>query len=64
MGQGMPIFVILASETLDVIVACRDWALLRSLILVGEHMRLQILKHLAAFWVGTSALLSIFVTVK
>lgn len=64
MGQRVPIFIILPGETLDVIIARGDWALLRPLILVGEHMRLQILKQLAAFWVGTSALFPAFVTVK
>jgi len=55
MGQRVPIFIIFPGETFDVIIARGDWALLRPLILVGEHMRLQILKDLAAFWVGTSS---------
>jgi hypothetical protein len=52
------VFVVLPCETLDVVIARLNGAFLWSLILVGEHMRLQILEYLAAFGIGTSPLFS------
>jgi len=54
----MSIFVVFPRETLDVVIASLDRALFWSLILVGEHVCLQVLENLAAFWIGTSSLLS------
>lgn len=39
----MSVLVIFASETFDMIFASRNWALLRALVLVSEHVRLEIL---------------------
>jgi hypothetical protein len=56
-SKGMAVFVVLPSEALDVVITCGDWALLRSLILVSEHMRLEVLERLAAVRVRASLLL-------
>lgn len=50
MGKRMAIFIVLASEAFLVISAGRDWALLGSLWLVGNHMRFQILEWSTAVW--------------
>ena len=41
--QGMSILVIFPREAFRVILACRDWTFLRPLVLVCEHVRLQVL---------------------
>jgi hypothetical protein len=41
-----------------VVVACLDRALLRSLILVSEHMCLEVLENFSAFWVSAASFLS------
>jgi hypothetical protein len=48
-GQCVAVLVVLASESLDVVLACLDRALLWPLILVREHMGLEILEDTAAF---------------
>jgi hypothetical protein len=60
MGQGMSVFVVFSCETLDVVVAGLDWALFWALILVSEHMRLQILENFSALWICAAALLTLF----
>lgn len=55
--QGMTVLVILASKPLNVVLACRDGALLRALSLMGEHVGLEILEGLAALGIGASLLL-------
>lgn len=39
MGQGMSVLIVLAREALDVVLACLNGALLRSLGLMREHVR-------------------------
>ena len=62
MGKSMAVLVILASEAFLVIGTSCDWALLRSLRLVGEHVRFQILERSTAvrMW-ATSPLFAIVV---
>lgn len=57
MGQGVTIFVVLSCESLDVVVARLDRALLRTLVLVSEHVRLQIFEDLSTIRIRTPALL-------
>lgn len=42
-SEGMSVLVVLASKALCVVLACRYWALLWTLVLVCEHMCLEIL---------------------
>jgi hypothetical protein len=39
MYQSVPVLVVLASKAFGVVFACQDWALLRTLVLVCEHVR-------------------------
>jgi hypothetical protein len=57
----MPVLVILSRKALEVIFASRDWALLWPLILVSEHMCLQILEDTTAFWKRAKSLFSALV---
>lgn len=57
----MPVLVVLACESLLMILAVHDRALLGSLQLVSKHMSLEILEDTAAFREGTSALLCVVV---
>jgi len=57
MSESVPVLVVLSGEALDVIVTCLDGALLGPLILVGQHVRLQILEHLSTFRIRASSLL-------
>lgn len=57
MRQSVSVLVVLSCETLDVILASRNWALFRTFVLVGQHVCFQILEHLAAFWMRASLLL-------
>lgn len=43
MGQGVSVLVILASEAFDVVFASWNRALLGTLLLVREHVRLEVL---------------------
>lgn len=54
----MSVLVIFARETLDVIIAGLDRALLWSLVLVGQHVSLQIFKHFSALGICASPFLS------
>lgn len=56
-GQGVAVLVILASKPLDVVFTRHDGALLGSLSLVSEHVRLEILEGLAALGIGAHVLL-------
>lgn len=56
-SQGVAVLVVLASEALDVILAGLDGTLLGSLVLVGEHVCLEVLEDLATVRVGASLLL-------
>ena len=42
MSQSVPIFIVLASETFDVVATRHDGAFLRSFRLVRQHMGLQV----------------------
>lgn len=64
MGQGMSVLVIFPCEPLNVIIAGRDWALLRSLGLVGQTMGLEVLENLSAVWVVTSAFFGCLGSIK
>lgn len=56
-SESVPVLVVLPRESLDVVLAGGDWALLRALVLVCEHVGLQVLEHASTFWQGTHALL-------
>lgn len=64
MGQGVTVLVVLSGETLDVVVASLDGAFLWSLILVSQHMCLEILEHLSTIGIGASSLLLGFLTAE
>lgn len=57
MGQGVAVLIIFPRETLDVVVASLDRALLWSLILVSQHVCLEILEHLSTIRISASSLL-------
>jgi hypothetical protein len=57
MGQGVAILVVFASEALGVVLASRDWALLRPFRLVSEHVCLEIFEDAATVRVWATALL-------
>lgn len=64
MCQGVAVLVVLARKTLGVVFARCDWALFRTLGLMRQHVRLEILEHLAALRVWASLfLLGVAVTV-
>ena len=48
MGQGVAVLIVFACNTLNVVFACLNGTLLGSLILVSEHVRLQVLDMSAA----------------
>jgi hypothetical protein len=58
------VLIILARETLDVIIARLNRTLLWSLILVGQHVGLQIFEHLSALGICASSLLFRFLTAE
>lgn len=60
----MAVLVVLAGKALDVVIACRDGALLWALVLMGEHVRLQVLEDFAALWVGATSLFFRLVAAK
>lgn len=60
-SQSMSILIVLSSKAFVVVGAVDDWALLRSLRLMGKHMCLEILERPATVWVGAAASLSSFV---
>lgn len=57
-SKGVSVLIVLACKALDVILACCDWALFGSLVLVSEHVCLEILENTTAFWEGAHALLA------
>ena len=56
-GQGMPVLVIFARKSLDVVLASLDRTLLRTLGLMGEHVSLQVLEGTTAIWDWADSLL-------
>ena len=60
-GKSVSVFVIFPCKSLDVVFAGCDRALLWSLILVSEHVCLQILENTSAFWDRAKTLLSTLV---
>lgn len=56
-SQGVAVLVILPGKALGMILACGNWALLRALILVSEHMCLQVLEVPATSRVWAKALI-------
>lgn len=50
-GKSVAIFVVFSCEALDVVIASLNGAFLWTLILVSEHVRLQIFENLSAVWV-------------
>lgn len=46
--QGVSVLVVFAGEAFGVVLAGRDWALLGSLVLVGEHVRFEVFEVSAA----------------
>ena len=58
MCERVSVLVVFSCESLDMVVAGLDWALLWSLVLVGEGVRLQVLEDFAAFGICASSLLS------
>ena len=60
MGQGMPVFVVFARESLDVVLARNDWAFLGTLRLMSEHVSLEVLEDPSAVGVRASSLLLAF----
>lgn len=53
-SQGVAILIIFASESLVVVGAVDDWALLGSLGLMGEHVGLEILEWSSTVWMRTA----------
>jgi hypothetical protein len=47
-SQSVSVLVVLAGEAFGVILAGRDWALFGPLVLVSEHVRLEVLEVSAA----------------
>jgi hypothetical protein len=58
MCECVPVLVILPCEAFDIVLARSDWALLRPLVLVGEHMCLQVFEDSAAFGKRAKSLLT------
>ena len=56
----MAVLVVLPRETLCVVFARWNWALLRPLILMREHMRLQVLNMSSARRNRTQSLVGVF----
>lgn len=54
-GQGVSVLVVLAGKAFGVVFASGNWALLRALVLVREHVRLEVLEVLAACGVWAKA---------
>lgn len=63
-GQCVAVLVVFAGKTLDVVFAGLDGTLLGSLILVSEHVRLEVLEYLAAIGIGAPLLLLGFIAAK
>ena len=53
--QGVSVLVVFAREAFGVVLASWDRAFLRALILVCEHVRLEVLEVSATRWVWTEA---------
>jgi hypothetical protein len=56
--ECVPVFVILPCKAFHIVLARSDWALLRPLVLVGEHVCFQVLEDTAAFRKGAKSLLA------
>jgi hypothetical protein len=56
MRQGVSVLVVFAGEALGVVLAGRDGALFRPLVLVGEHVRFEVFEVSAARRVRAEAL--------
>ena len=48
MGESVPVLVVFSGEALDMILTCCDRALFRALVLVGQHVSLQVLEYTTA----------------
>lgn len=59
MGEGVSILVVLPSETLGVVFTSRNRALLGSLVLVSEHVSLQVLHMSTAGCDGAQAFVGV-----
>ena len=55
MCQCVPVFVVFSGKALDVVFTVDNGTLFRSLILVSQHVGLQILEDLPTLWVCASA---------
>lgn len=62
MGQGVSVLVVFARKSFVVIFAGDDGAFLRSLGLVGQHMRFEILEDLATVGMWASTFLGALLT--
>jgi hypothetical protein len=60
-SKCVAVLVVLACEALDVVFACGDWAFLGPLVLVCEHVCLQVLEDASAFGKRAKTLLSALV---
>lgn len=58
--ESVPVLVVLPCEALDVVLAGLNWALLRSLRLMSEHVCLQVLERPTAVGNRADALLPVF----
>ena len=58
--QGVSILVVFACETFGMVFACWNRALFRSLILMRQHVRLEVLDMSAAGRNGTEAFIRVF----
>lgn len=54
--ESVPVLVVLPCESLDVVLAGGDRALLRALAAVREHVGLEVLEHASTFWQRAHAL--------
>ena len=64
MGKRMSVLIILSCKSLNVVVACLNRTFLWSLVLMGEHMSLEIFENLSAFWVCAASLLPRFLAAE
>lgn len=58
MCESVSVLVVLPGKALGVVLAGGDGALLGPLVLVGEHVRLEVLEDTAALWKWAQALLA------
>lgn len=61
MGESVSVLVVFSCKSLEVVLAGCDRALLWSLILMSEHMCLQVLEYASTFWDGAKTLVSTLV---